>query len=308
MYRVCVPLMDNGRSAEDLALLARQLHAASVEEVFLVFDRVLDNPTMLEEKIRSFRATKERLEALGFRVQAWIAPTVGYGGKSSVDNGAPEKYTRIITDKGRVLGGGYCPLDAAFTDDFMRTLTALAGTGVEAIMFEDDYTLSGGKMVKEHGCCCERHMQILREKLGEDISREELSQALYAPDGIRYRKVFLSVMGDTLRTLTRRVEETIHAVDPNIRIGLSANASSFRMEGVSMGELSRLTGAPYWQQVPTGAANIEAIRLQTHWLFECGADLIAEGMSTHVRGIGSRRLSWKGMIWFCARTVSAPVF
>lgn len=60
------------------------------------------------------------------------------------------------------------------------------------------------------------------------------------------------------------------------------------MEGITFGELSkltagktkpfvRLTGAPYWDQIPTFAANIEAIRVQTHWLADCNAELICEG-------------------------------
>lgn len=288
MYRLCVPLMDNGRAADDLEKLASELETAGIDTIFLVFDRVLDNHEMLKTKIDSFSVTREKLMSHGFEVNAWLAPTIGYGGRGVCDNGAPEKYTRIVTDKGRVLDGGYCPLDEAFVDDFLNTVSALAKTGVREIMLEDDYTLTGGKMFREHGCCCEKHMKLLSERLGENVSREKLSKMLYAKDGMRYRKAFLDLMGDTLAQLTERLEETIHSVDKDIRIGLSANASSYRIEGATMGELSkltagdtkpfiRMTGAPYWDAVPTYAANIEAIRVQTHWLAESGAELICEG-------------------------------
>lgn len=280
--------MDNGRSDEDLQLLSEQLKKCDVNTVFLIFDRVLDSKTMLDEKISSFIKTKKKLNELGFKVNAWLAPTIGYGNKGSADNNAPEKYTHIVTDKGRTLGGGYCPLDREFVNDFMNTLTELSKTGVAEIMFEDDYTLSGGKMFAEHGCFCKNHMKILRERLGENISREMLSDKLYSPEGIKYRQEVLKVMGETLRDFTKEVEKTIHKVNPDIRIGLSANASSYRMEGITMGELSRLTagntkpfirmtGAPYWDQIPTFATNIEAIRLQTQWLSDSGAELICEG-------------------------------
>lgn len=280
--------MDNKRSDSDLQLLSEQLKKCDVNTVFLIFDRVLDSNQMLNEKINSFKNTKEKLTKMGFEVNAWLAPTIGYGNIGSADNDAQKKYTRIVTDKGRTLTGAYCPLDRKFVDDFMNTLTELAKTGVSEIMFEDDFTLTGGKMFAEHGCFCENHLKILKEQLGENITREMLSEVLYSADGIQQRRKILNVMGETLRNFTKEIEKTIHSVNPNIRIGLSANASSYRMEGVTMSELSkltaentkpfiRMTGAPYWDQIPTFATNIEAIRLQTHWLSESGAELICEG-------------------------------
>lgn len=288
MYRLCVPIKGKEWDREDLERLAKQLHAAGTDTVFLIFDRVLANTDMLKEKTEAFVKARNRLMQYGFTVNAWLAPTIGYGGKSSCDNNAAEKYTRIVTDLGRVTEGGFCTLDENFVADFMNTLKVLAETDVEEIMFEDDYTLTGGKMFHEHGCCCERHMKLLSEKLGENVSREFISKKLYSEDGLRYRHTFLRVMGETLADFTRKVEKTVHSVNPNIRIGLSANASSYHMEGITTGELSgltagetkpfiRMTGAPYWDNIPAFAGNIEAIRLQTYWLGGCGAELINEG-------------------------------
>ncbi|MBQ8759242.1 MAG: hypothetical protein IJZ20_06075 [Clostridia bacterium] len=288
MYRLCVPLVDNGRKPDDLRKLAEMLIKAETDTVFIVFDRVLDNKTMLQEKIASFVKTSAILSEYGFKIGAWLAPTIGYVGRCSYDNDAPLKYTRIVSDTGRTMDGAYCVLDKGFVNDFVNTLTALAKTGVEEIMFEDDFTLSGGKMFKEHGCFCDRHMKLLSEWLGKNVSREFISEKLYSPDGLSYRREFLGLMGDTLSDFTKILEKTIHSVNPKIRIGLSANASSYRLEGVSMAALSaltagdvkpfiRLTGAPYWQDLPTFAANIEAIRLQTYWLEESNAELINEG-------------------------------
>lgn len=288
MYRLCVPIMDNGRDPDDLRKLAEQLVKAETDTVFIVFDRVLDNETMLQKKTASFLKTAEILSEYGFKIGAWLAPTIGYGGRCSCDNDAPLKYTRIVSDKGRTMDGAYCVLDKGFVDDFLNTLISLVKTGVEEIMFEDDFTLSGGKVFKEHCCFCERHMKLLSERLGEDVSREFISKKLYSPDGLRYRRAFLEIMGETLSDFTRIIEKTVHSVNPKIRIGLSANGSSYRLEGVTMGRLSalsaggvkpfiRLTGAPYWQNMPTFAANIEAVRLQTYWLEEVDAELINEG-------------------------------
>lgn len=59
-------------------------------------------------------------------------------------NDAYLKYTRIKSSAENEVYA-YCPLDRNFTEDFLNTLTKLVQTGVEFIMFEDDYTISGGK-------------------------------------------------------------------------------------------------------------------------------------------------------------------
>lgn len=288
MYKLYIPVINRCRSDKDLLELASDIKRTGADRVFLVFKRVLDSREMLEEKFDAFMRTKKLFNEAGLKVSAWVGPSVGYGGKGSCDNGAPEKYTRIVTDKGRVLEGGYCPLDENFVDDFLNTLTYVAKTGVEEILFEDDFTLTGGKMFHEHGCCCEKHLSILSERLCEKITREFISEKLYAPDGLKYRQEFLKLMGETLKDLASKIEKCIHAVNPKIRIGLCANGSAFKMEGVTIGELSkitagnttpfiRMTGAPYWEDIPTFAGSIESIRLQTHWLSDCGSELICEG-------------------------------
>ena len=120
MYRLCVPIMDNGRDPDDLRKLAEQLVKAETDTVFIVFDRVLDNETMLQKKTASFLKTAEILSEYGFKIGAWLAPTIGYGGRCSCDNDAPLKYTRIVSDKGRTMDGAYCVLDKGFVDDFLN--------------------------------------------------------------------------------------------------------------------------------------------------------------------------------------------
>lgn len=51
MYKLCVPVMVTGRDKEDMLMLAEQLRVCKTDEIFIVFDRVLDSKTMLREKI-----------------------------------------------------------------------------------------------------------------------------------------------------------------------------------------------------------------------------------------------------------------
>lgn len=288
-YRLCIPVQLSQNDEIQREGILRQLKAAKTDTVFLVFERFLTDEEALRQGVETFKQNKAFFEENGFHVGAWLAPTIGYGGVSSRDGDAPNRYTHIVSDTGHVCPGAYCPLDEGFAEDFIRTVCALAQTGVGEIMFEDDYTLGGGKFtIKASGCLCERHRRILAERTGEDLTLPEIRERIRGGKANDYRSHFLDIQAETLLNFTRRIEKAVHAVNPKVRLGLSANASSYQIEGAPFGELVkatagntrpfvRMTGAPYWQQVPSLAANIEAIRLQCSFLEETGAELITEG-------------------------------
>ena len=288
-YRLCIPVQLSQNDDVQREGILRQLKAAKTDTVFLVFDRYLTDEKALEKGIEAFVQNKKFFEENGFGVGAWLAPTIGYGGVASRDGDAPNRYTHIVADSGHVCPGAYCPLDEAFTEDFLRTVCALAATGVKEIMFEDDYTLGGGKFpIKFSGCLCPLHRKKLAERTGEDLDIPDIRERLRGGRANDFRRKFLDLQAETLLDFTKRIEAAVHAVNPDVRLGLSANASSYQIEGASFAELvkatagntrpfARMTGAPYWEKVPSLAANIEALRLQCHFLEETGAELITEG-------------------------------
>lgn len=288
-YRLCIPVMLSQNDSIQREGLLKQLKDAKADTVFLVFDRFLTDKEALKQGVEKFKQNKAFFEENGFRTSAWLVPTIGYGGIASHDGDAPNRYTHIVADNGHVCPGAYCPLDEAFVKDFLRTICALAETGVEEIMLEDDYTLGGGKFpIKFSGCLCNLHRKRLAERTGEDLDLPDIRQRLRGGKANEYRAKFLDIQAETLLNFTKRIEAAVHSVNPNVRIGLSANASSYQIEGANFADLvkatagntrpfARMTGAPYWEKVPSLAANIEAIRIQCHWLEDTGAELITEG-------------------------------
>lgn len=279
MYKLMIPIMNISEG------LAEEIIRAGADEVLIVFPRVLRNAEMLEGKIQKFKREKAYFESHGIKAGAWLVPSIGYGSLSYSDNDAYLKYTRIKSSAENEVYA-YCPLDRNFTEDFLNTLTKLVQTGVEFIMFEDDYTISGGKMF-DVACCCDRHMKKYREIIGENIDIKTLRKHLLFEGENKYRSAWLDLQGKTLEDFTAEIEKAVHSVNPKCRIGLSANASSFLLEGTEISHLARLiagenrpfirlTGASYWKNAMTQSSNIEAIRLQTMW---CGNDieLVSEG-------------------------------
>jgi len=151
-----------------------QLKRANPDIVMLSYHRSLfDKYEKINEK-EIFCENKAFLEEAGFTVGAWLAPTLGYGSVEELnDNNTP--YIHLRKFDGTDLKSAYCPLDDRFVEDFCDLIKDIASTGVYAIMFEDDFTFTGGKATANNpSCCCELHMKKFSEILGEDIKCEDL--------------------------------------------------------------------------------------------------------------------------------------
>ncbi len=308
MYQVWIPIYNRVWTPRQLDELAEQLRIAKVDLVLLTCGRILCNEEMRRTECEMFRKNKEFLEAHGFAVGAWLAPTIGYGMPFYGDNEAATDFThirRLRSEKvpgspGMELDrvnfglsegetpGAYCPLDARFADEFMKMITALVRLGVKTVMLEDDFTLGGGKFWQDIGCACDRHLADYARRTGERLTRAELSERIFTGGRNRHRDAWMEMQRDTLMDFTKRIEREVHAIDPAVRLGLSANGSSFEMEGVTIDELEmalagdtkpflRLTGAPYWKQMMTVAPTIESIRLQSVWCDRNKIELVTEG-------------------------------
>lgn len=288
-YCLWVPVLSRPFSDAQKEELVRQLKRVQPELVMLTYQRIMMDAQAKKIEHEIFVENKRYLEENGFQVGAWLCPTIGYGGfsKNAFDNDAP--FTRLTPVDGHPSPMAYCPLDEAFCREFDDIVSALARTGVGHIMFEDDFTFNGGKGTpfSALSCCCDRHLALYRKKLGRPIERDELKDWIYNHGKNDYRRLWSQIQGDTLRQFATRIEKTIHRINPQIRIGLSANSSSYNIEGATIDELTRiiagstrpflrLTGAPYWDQLPSFPPSIEAARVQCAWCGE-GIDLISEG-------------------------------
>ena len=288
MYKIWIPVYNRKFTENQKTSLLHEVRRAEPDVVMLTFARMLRSEKMLREECELFTENKDYFEQNGIKVGAWIAPTVGYGAAFYGDNDAADVYTHIRgLRQGVDAPGAFCPLDGRFAEDFIHTLTSLAGTGVKEILFEDDFTLAGGKQMNELGCACDKHIKLFCERCGETLTREQIAEKVLTGGKNRYRDLWTALQRETLGGLAGKIEKAVHAVDPGIRMGLCVNGASFESEGDSIDQYERilagntrpfmrLTGAPYWKTMITLAPAIEAIRLQSHW---CGEDmdLLSEG-------------------------------
>ena len=257
--------------------------------MFIGYYRTLENAEAKKKAREVFKSIKGILENEGFKTGAWFCPTIGYGtAPAAGDNDAEKYYRKITLTDGREVHA-FCPLDDNFRRDLCDEFKGLAETGVDTILLEDDFTLTGGKTILDNlGCLCDEHLRLLSERLGENVMRDKLLPYLTEGKSNKYREEYLRLMGETLLKIAGDIEKAVHSVAPDTRIGFSSNSASYHLEGASAFQIAetlagknkpfvRLTAAPYWKNGPSLNSTIETARMQCAWFTERGTDVMTEG-------------------------------
>jgi hypothetical protein len=104
----------------------------------------------------------------GFEVGVWM-DAFGHGGvlAHSTTSEYVKEFERIRGADGRFAQEGFCPLDDNFRSVYVSAIKQVAKMGPDLIMLDDDFRMN----IRQYhmGCCCDRHMKILCDRLGEEI-------------------------------------------------------------------------------------------------------------------------------------------
>lgn len=285
-------------------------YRAGADRVFLFVDnpfgdreKLAEAMTQLKENMAFYtHPTRQNCEGLtGLEVGVWIGG-LGHGGPLAHDKAAKSgSYTKIRgLSNGGESGDSFCPLDPDYRAMYIDFVTEIAKTGAPMIMIDDDLRLAfHGPAVL--GCACDRHMALFNKRAkaaglaDHDYTREELASFLFTGPAVPLRKVWLDLMGDTLRDFARDLRAAVDSVNPAIRLGHCACLSTWDMDGVDSVELARifagntrpflrLIGAAYWNANhnfrTTGMGSLtDLIRMQTAWCRELAPEmeLMSEG-------------------------------
>lgn len=294
--KLCVPLSSDFLKNDTVRMdaLAR-LREVDAKTVFLTWidcyfaeDRT-ESAALLRKNIEYF-------ENEGFEVGVWVR-SFGYG--TPMDAKTVEKtkaFTRIksITGFQKETMDALCPENDAFMEFYRQFIRDLLSAKPKMIMLDDELCLSVRPGI---GCFCDRHMALLQEELGEDLTGKPLEELLFTGGKNRYRDAWVKVMGDSMRKFCRTVRKVVDEADPSIRMGFCAGYTSWDVECVDALELTkilagntkpflRLTGAPYWVAKDLrrfGGQRLNAIiefaRVQQYWSENSGVEIFAEADS-----------------------------
>lgn len=241
---------------EDRSYLASELREAHVDRVLVALpDLALQSPEKWRKILGEVRENVGFLREEGFEVGVWIS-TLGHGGRLAHEDGSDNaRFTGLVGMEGVTEEASYCPLDPDFRAALRERVRDLAGTGADLILLDDDYRLS--KRSSGNACCCDRHMELLRRKLGDPIGRVNLRKKVFGGAPTPERKAWLDVMGKTLEDLAKDLRSAADEENPDVRMGFCAVHTTWGADGTDAIRLTRifagknppilrLIGAPSW--------------------------------------------------------------
>lgn len=276
MYSVTVPFYPYSNKQEVLKHLLR----VGAKRVALVVHHMPEYMYSTEEVFSSLDEGCRFFRKEGFEVIFWIGETMGHG-RSKCDEKRRYSSMRFF-EKGDVAS--FCPTDAQFKADMCAWVKRLAALSPDMILLDDDYRLNGG-------CCCEKHMKMICDELGESLSESDLYKKTFIGGKNRYRDAWLKAQRDSLYDLAKLLRDAVNSVDPEVRLGLCCGPSVLDDDGTDPIVLTkllagktkpflRLIGAPYWTTVGfkmTLGEVIEHERVELSWCRDSGIEVITEG-------------------------------
>lgn len=286
MYKLAVPISITTLNEKSLPIFVERFQRAGVERVFLCClvymcqksSYLYNDPEKMAYFISYF---KEK----GFEVGVWEY-AIGHGdalahaGETSLIG----DFTKIVGVDGREAYEAFCPLDENLRNCYYEGIKKIASMQPDIIMLDDDFRLN----IKPYsmGCCCENHLKLFYEEVGEVIPREKLEEAVFGGGENKYRSAWLKVMGKSLVDFAKYMRKAVDEVDESIRLGSCGCYSTWDYDGTDMIEISkafagktkpfiRTIGAPYRSDKVQYA--VEHTRMQTAWCKNEDIEIFTEG-------------------------------
>ncbi len=283
MYKISVPIIYDILDRQGRDGIVKKLKELDTERVFLALGvRSVDK----EESKKTFEILKKETEyfhSLGYEVGVWLWTFMLKGENSFT-------HMTTVSVEEEVLQDCYCPTDPDYVADTAAFIAGAAATGVDLIMFDDDFRygcLNGGV-----ACLCPHHVRIINEKVGENLTRAELAEKILTGNKNKYRDAWIETNGDSFRTFAKAVRAAVDCVNPKIRMGACACLSSWDLDGVDAYELAtllagdtkpfvRLSGAAYWPARGSWGTRIgdviEQERMEEVWTRRGEIEIFSEG-------------------------------
>lgn len=209
-----------------------------------------------------FRLKKE-LDKLGivYSVNPWI--TVGHCDRGRNDLERLPGLVTYVGHDGVECTSCACPLSSVWRENTSKVWTLYAETKPHIIWVEDDIRTFNHSPV-EFGCFCDLHINKFSERIGRNVSREDLVSAILQPGTPHpWRSEYLDMQKDLMIDTVSFLAKTVHKVSPSTSLGLmSSGARSHCIEGRDWKNFSNALadGTPLYSRPPMGNYSESSLR------------------------------------------------
>ena len=207
MYETMAPVINSVFAQNREATLEQLRQLGVTKRVMIGMDSGDKSPDEIEKSFSVLQENAEYLHKHGYEVCAWEWTWL---------NGS-DKYTKLKSATGVVMEAMVCPSDETYVAFSCEYRARMAATGVDMLLFDDDFS-NFGFYNAPYACCCDNHLRLVSEKLGEEVSFEALTDGLLHGGANRYRSAWMAVNADLQKSFVRRIREAVDQVNPNCRI------------------------------------------------------------------------------------------
>ncbi len=283
MYGISVPVMVENVIRYGKEKTLDELRRFDASRVFLALGTYRSNPEEQRQDMENLRLLSDFFRENGLETGAWIwtfmcnTREMGFSPMVGIDGNRFESYA--------------CPDDTVFSDFAYDYLREIAKTGVDIIMYDDDFRY--GFLGSSPACLCEKHIERINRITGEPKTREALRKYIETGSKNKFRDAYLQANGEAFADFARKMRSAVDSVDPEIRLGMCSCLTSWDIDGITPDKLSkilagntkpfvRLIGAPYWAvNRAFGGMRlndvIELERMESSWTRNAETEILSEG-------------------------------
>lgn len=244
-YTISVPVMNSTLETYGREDVTAELKAIGANRVFLCPSGGFRMLKDYEKQLDSLKTNVEYLKSLGYEVGIWVWAFQYKNGD----------FCYMKSPTGKVSKTSVCPTDKAYCQRIGDFVEDAAKLGIDLFMFDDDFRYSF--IDCGFACCCDNHLRIISDDLGEEVTIETMREHLLHGGKNKYRDAFVKANGKALADFAARMRARLDNVNPSIRMGFCACISSWDMDGIHPDKLAeilagntkpfyRMIGAPYW--------------------------------------------------------------
>lgn len=222
----CDPGFNDKREIETLKTFVEEADIDDVSVFCNVEELNTGHMTVEEQRtyIQLLNAVQDAVAPMGVSVSVnhWHSLMHADLGKQLL----PEQNFRLMVDmEGNSSQLCVCPMceqwQTYFCDLYRRYAQAVKPN---ILWVEDDFRLHNHDPLIWGGCFCQAHMEEYQKRAGQPLSREAFIKGVLAPgDPHPYRKIWLDVHRETMRTLAERIGQAVHSVSPETKVGLMSS-------------------------------------------------------------------------------------
>ncbi len=211
--------------------LIRFCHEAHIDEVLLseesyAIATVVQSEEYFHQIAEAYCEIVPLLKAEGLIPSMYIKVSMGHY-EGYVD-GMPS-FSRFVGDDLKASPAAPCGMDHEWQKYISRICADCARAGFARIYLDDDFR-SDNHYQGRAGCFCELHVKATSEKCGVPLTAEQLRDHVCgnSEEDLRIRQAWMDVNFENQLQTGRMVEAAVHAVDPEVQLGLMccSNASS----------------------------------------------------------------------------------